>query len=161
MVDDYNRATWVHLLCSKSNTLQVIKAFVQLIENQFQTIIKTLRSDNSLEISSNEAVNFYQSKGIIHQNYYPYTPQQNIVVERKHKYLLEVTRALLFQSKLPLTYYREFIFAATYLVNRLSSVLMLWPKHTHKCTWSYKVILWPLTSQVSKPHRLVLTTIPH
>ena len=60
-----------------------------------------------MEFTSNETHQFLLSKGIIHQKTCPYTPQQNSIVERKHKYLLETDRALLFQSKLPIGYWGE------------------------------------------------------
>lgn len=101
MVDDYSRSTWTHLLSYKNNALQVIKAFLSMIENQFDTTLKIIRSDNGLEFINNEAASYFQSKGIIHQKSCPYTPQQNGVVERKHKYLLETARALMFHSHLP------------------------------------------------------------
>ena len=67
---------------------------------------------------------YFQSKGILHQKSCPYTPQQNGVVERKHKYLLETARALLFQSKLPTKYWGECILTATYITNRLLTTLL-------------------------------------
>ncbi|XP_019260646.1 PREDICTED: uncharacterized protein LOC109238613 [Nicotiana attenuata] len=101
-----------------------LKAFVTMIENQFNTSIKTIRSDNGLEFTSPEALSFYQSKGIIHQKTCPYTPQQNGVVEKKHTYLLETARALMFQSKLPTKYWGECILTATYLINRLPTTYL-------------------------------------
>ena len=71
-----------------------------------------------------ESVLYFQSKGILHQRSCPYTPQQNGVVERKHKYLLETARALLFQSKLPTKYWGECILTATYIINRLPSTYL-------------------------------------
>ncbi|KAL3346144.1 hypothetical protein AABB24_024872 [Solanum stoloniferum] len=124
IVDDHSRSTWVHLLSCKSNTLQVIKVFVKLIKTQFQTTIKAIRLDNGLEFTSKEAIFFYQSKGIVHKKFCPYTPQQNGVVERKHNYLLEVSRSFLFQSKVPLRYWGECILTATYLINRLPSTVL-------------------------------------
>ena len=44
------------------------------------------------------------SFGIIHQTLCVYTPQQNGVVERKHRHLLEVSRALRFQASLPIKF---------------------------------------------------------
>ena len=51
MVDDYSRSTWTQLLRCKSNALQTIKAFTSFIENQFQTKLKVIRSDNGLEFT--------------------------------------------------------------------------------------------------------------
>lgn len=72
-----------------------------MVKNQFDTTTKTIRSDNGLEFTNTEAVLCFQSKGIIHQRTFPCILQQNGVVERNQKYLLEIARALLYQSKMP------------------------------------------------------------
>lgn len=108
----------------QKQSLQTLKAFVNTIEYQFNTSVKTIRSDNGLEFTNHEATIFDQSKDIIHQKTCLYTLQQNGVVERKHKYLLETTRALMFQSKLPTKYWGECILTTTYLINRLPTTYL-------------------------------------
>ena len=80
LVDDFSKSTWTHLLSSKNNAFHILKDFVLMVENQFNTTIKTIRSDNGLEFTSNESTLFFQAKEIIHQKSCPYTPQQNEVV---------------------------------------------------------------------------------
>ena len=118
IADDFSRSTWTQLLTCKSNTLQTIKTFVSLVENQFQTNVKTTRTDNGSESLNTETIVYVQDTGIIYQKTGPYTPQQNGVVERKYKHILEVARALLYQSKLPNKYWGECILTATYLINK-------------------------------------------
>jgi hypothetical protein len=89
--------------------------FVKLIETQYNSKIKIIRSDNGIEFIMPQ---YYASKGIIHQTTYVETPEQNGRVERKHQHLLNVGRALLFQAKLPKSFWNYAIQHATFLINR-------------------------------------------
>ncbi|GKC84745.1 ribonuclease H-like domain-containing protein [Tanacetum coccineum] len=57
--------------------------------------------------------------GIVHQNPCAYTPQQNGIVERKHRHLLNVARSLMFQEEIPLYCLPECTLTAIYLINKL------------------------------------------
>jgi len=86
--------------------MHLIKAFVEMTLNQFDAKVKTVRSDNALELGlSKENTAYFLSKGIIHQTSCVGTPQQNRILERKHKHLLETSRPLLFHSGLPMKYW--------------------------------------------------------
>nr|XP_016502074.1 PREDICTED: uncharacterized protein LOC107820328 [Nicotiana tabacum] len=50
------KSTWTHLLTCKSNAFHVIKAFVAMVENQFQNTIKTVRTDNALATDSQHLI---------------------------------------------------------------------------------------------------------
>ena len=98
LVDDHNRCAWVYLLKQKSDVSTLIPSFFHMILTQFKVPIKVFRSNNGLEFALSS---FYASKGIINQLSYVETSQQNAVVERKHRLLLNVARALRFQANLP------------------------------------------------------------
>jgi len=107
-------------MVTKDEAMSIIKSFTSMAKTQFGSTVKVIRTGNALELSkSHEAINFFANTGIIHQTSCTQTPQQNGVVERKHKHLLEVSRALLFQSSLPIRYWGECVLTATYLINRM------------------------------------------
>ena len=84
-------------------------------------MIKAFRSDNALELNFRD---FFAKTGTIHQFSCAYTLRQNLVVERKHRHLLNVARALMFQSNVPLTFWGECILSAACLINRTPMVLL-------------------------------------
>jgi hypothetical protein len=92
-----------------------------MLETQYNCNVKTVRTDNGPEFALHD---FYASKGIQHQTSCVETPQQNGRVERKHQHILNVGRALLFQSKLPIFFWSYAILQAVYIINRIPSPLL-------------------------------------
>ena len=119
IADDYSRYTWIFLIKNKSDFLCIFTQFYEYVLTQFDKRIKCIRSDNVKELSSGDTLSFFNSKGIISQTSCVDTPQQNGVVERKHRHLLEVARAFHFQSKLPNIIWADCIQCATHLINRM------------------------------------------
>lgn len=62
IVDDHTRVTWSYLLCTKDEVLSVFPKFIQMIETQYKTSIKTVRSDNAPEL---KFIDLYKKKGIV------------------------------------------------------------------------------------------------
>lgn len=129
-MDDYSRATWVYLMIGKHEVGHLIRNFYSLIKTQFNKKIKILRSDNGQEFLSLRS--FFDKKGILHQTSCVDTAQQNGRVERKHKHILNVARALRFQAKLPKYFWGECVLAAVHLIN-LTPTPILQGKSPHEC----------------------------
>lgn len=74
-----------------------------MVTRQFGKTIRTVRSDNGTEFTCLKA--YFDANGILHQTSCVGTPQQNGRVERKHRHILNVARALRFQAKLPMRFW--------------------------------------------------------
>lgn len=68
-----------------------------------------------------QCTELFVALGIIHQKSCAYTPQQNEITERKHRHILEVTKALRFQAGIPIKYWGLCVKDVVYLINRLPS----------------------------------------
>jgi transposase InsO family protein len=90
---------------NKSEVPQLFIQFYNLVQTQFGKGIKRIRSDNRKEYVNHNLFNFTSKNGIIHEFTYVDTPQQNGVVERKNRHLLEVARAILFQMSVSKSYW--------------------------------------------------------
>ena len=96
-----------------------------MVQTQFNTSIKKIHSDNweggGGGYMSGTLQKYFHTHGIIHQTTCIYTPQQNVVAERKNRHLLEVTRPLLLTTSVPKSHWGDALLTATYLINRMPS----------------------------------------
>lgn len=121
VVDDYSRATWTFLMKRKDEAIQIFPNFVKMVATQFQSPVKSVRSDNAPELKFSD---LFKAKGILSYHSCPETPEQNSVVKRKHQHILNVARSLMFQSKVPINYWGDCILSAVFLINRLPSPVL-------------------------------------
>jgi transposase InsO family protein len=79
--------------CRKNHKPQgTLKKFLRRAQNEFGLRIKKIRSDNGTEFKNSQIEGFLEEEGIKHEFSSPYTPQQNSVVERKNRTLLDMAR---------------------------------------------------------------------
>jgi hypothetical protein len=81
--------------------------------------IKKIRSDNGTEFKNSQIEGFLEDEGIKHELSSPYTPQQNGVVERKNRTLLDMARTMLDEYKTPDRFWAEPINTTCYSINWL------------------------------------------
>jgi hypothetical protein len=88
-------------------------------QNEFGLRIKKIRSNNRTEFKNSQIEGFLEEEGIKHEFSSPYTPQQNGVVERKNRTLLDMARPMLDEYKTLDRFWAEVINTACYSINRL------------------------------------------
>ncbi|GKB47743.1 retrovirus-related pol polyprotein from transposon TNT 1-94 [Tanacetum coccineum] len=91
IVDDYSRFTWVKFLRSKDETPEFVIKFLKQIQ-----------------VGLNKTVRYILSR----------TPQQNGVVKRRNRTLVEAARTMLIFSKAPMFLWAEAVATACYTQNR-------------------------------------------
>ncbi|GJS60181.1 retrovirus-related pol polyprotein from transposon TNT 1-94 [Tanacetum coccineum] len=85
--------TWYYLL-TKDETSEIFKNFIKEIENLVDKKVKIIKSDNGTEFKNKVMDDFCREKGIKRKYSVSRTPQQNGVVERRNKTLIEAARTM-------------------------------------------------------------------
>ncbi|GKF72621.1 retrovirus-related pol polyprotein from transposon TNT 1-94, partial [Tanacetum coccineum] len=98
IVGDYSRYTWVHFLRSKDEAPKEIKTFLKKIHVLLQALVIIVRTDNGIEFKNQVLKEYFDDVGISHQTSSIKTPQQNRVVERRNRTLVEAARTMLIFS---------------------------------------------------------------
>jgi hypothetical protein len=106
-------------LQEKSQTQETLKIILRWAQNEFGLKIKRIRSDNGMKFNNSQIEGFLEEEGIKHEFSSPYTPQQNGVLERKNRTLLDMERTMLDEYKTPDRFWVEAINIACYSINRL------------------------------------------
>ncbi|KAL8124612.1 hypothetical protein AgCh_012312 [Apium graveolens] len=119
MMDDYSRYTWVEFMHSKDETPHIIIEHVKKIEKQAkdQNFVKRLRSDNGIKFRNATLTEFCKDKGIVQEFSAARTPQQNGVVERKNRTLVEASRTMMQDAKFPTSFWEEAVNTTCYTQN--------------------------------------------
>lgn len=71
------------------------------IKNHFSVVLKFIQSDNGRKFLSHEWKRIFSENEIVYQRTTTYSPQQNGIVERKQRHLLDTIRAVRIHANLP------------------------------------------------------------
>jgi len=123
-IDDFTRKTWVYFLHEKSEALAVFKNFKARVEKEAEAYIMCLRTDRGGEFLSNEFEEFCRTQGIRRQLTTSYTPQQNGVVERKNRTIMNAVRSMLSEKQVPKVFWPEAVRWCVHIQNRCPTVAM-------------------------------------
>ncbi|GJS88708.1 retrovirus-related pol polyprotein from transposon TNT 1-94 [Tanacetum coccineum] len=118
IVDDYSRFTWVKCLRSKDEAPVFIINFLKMIQVRLKETVRRIRTDNGTEFVNQTLREYYETVGISHETSVARSPQQNGVVERRNRTLIEAARTMLIYAKAPLFLWAEAVATACYTQNR-------------------------------------------
>ncbi|WVZ50988.1 hypothetical protein U9M48_002184 [Paspalum notatum var. saurae] len=119
IVDDFSRYTWVYFLEDKTEVAHVFSKSAKRAQNEFNTTIVKIRSDNRREFDNTNIEEYCDEVGIKHEFSATYTPQQNGAVERKNRTLITLARSMLDEYGTSEKFWAEAINTACYASNQL------------------------------------------
>jgi transposase InsO family protein len=95
LIDDASRFCYVYLLRTKDEALDYFKIYKAEVENQLERKIKRLSSDRGGEFFPKVFDDFCAEHGIIHERTPHYSPESNVIAERKNRMLTDLVNATL------------------------------------------------------------------
>ncbi|GJS99158.1 retrovirus-related pol polyprotein from transposon TNT 1-94 [Tanacetum coccineum] len=118
LLDDYSRYTWVYFLHSKDETPEIIKKFIAQAQLNYKAKVCKIHTDNGTEFKNATLKAHYEKLGIMQQFSTARTPQQNGVVERRNRTLVEAARTMLIFSRLPEFLWADAVATSCFTQNR-------------------------------------------
>jgi hypothetical protein len=119
LVDDYTRMIVVFFLKNKSKAFENFKIYKEMVENEMDSRIKCLRSDNGGEFTSKEFMDYCSNHGIKRKFFVIRTPQHNGIVEIKNMTVQEMARTMIMDSKLTYIFWTWAVHTTIHIQNRL------------------------------------------
>jgi transposase InsO family protein len=119
IVDDYSRYYWVFFLESKDEVFEHIRSLALRLNNEHPNCLKAIRGDNGTEFRNTSFDEFCLEHEINQQFFTPRVPQQNGVVERKNRTLVEMARMMLDEHRTPRRFWADAISTACYISNQI------------------------------------------
>jgi transposase InsO family protein len=90
-----------------------------MVENEMDSRIKCLRSDNGGEFTLKEFMDYCNNHGIKRQFSVTRTPQQNGVVEKKNRTVQEMARTMIMDSKSTDIFWMQTMHTIVHIQNRV------------------------------------------
>nr|GEY50703.1 retrovirus-related Pol polyprotein from transposon TNT 1-94 [Tanacetum cinerariifolium] len=118
IVDDYSQFTWVKFLRSKDEATDFIIKFLKMIQVRLKVSVLRIRTNNGTEFVNQTLREYYEEVGISHETSVARSPQQNDVVERRNRTLIEAARTMLIYAQALLFLWAEVVETACYTQNR-------------------------------------------
>jgi transposase InsO family protein len=100
-VDDYSRYSWIFFLESKDEMFEHFQSLALRLNNKHPNCLKAIRCDNGTEFRNASFDQFCLEHGVDQQFSAPHVPQQNGVIERKSRTLVEMARTMLNEHRTP------------------------------------------------------------
>uniref|UniRef100_A0A1J3ITH4 Retrovirus-related Pol polyprotein from transposon TNT 1-94 n=1 Tax=Noccaea caerulescens TaxID=107243 RepID=A0A1J3ITH4_NOCCA len=117
-IDDYSKKLWVYFLRTKDEAFNKFKEWKEAVESHTEKRIKCLRKDNGLEFCNTLFDDLCRRSGIKRHRTCTYTPQQNGVLERMNRTIMDKVRSMLAETGLGQEFWAEVTATAVYLINR-------------------------------------------
>ena len=134
IIYDFSHKVWVFFLKQKSDVFSTFKDWKTMIEKQEGRQVKCLRTDNGLSFCSDKFNTLCKKEGIVRHRTVRHTPQQNGVVERMNRTLMEKVICMISNAQLPKYFWTEAVSTICSLINRSPSVII--EKKTPQEVWS-------------------------
>ena len=112
--NDYSRKSWTYFLKSKDQTFDIFKMFKERVESKTRNKIRYLCIDCGGEYISTEFKKFYEDHRELTQ---ALTPQQNGMIERRNRTIIEKAQSLVHDCNLPTFLWSKAVFTANYVIN--------------------------------------------
>jgi transposase InsO family protein len=114
-INDYLRKCWVYFLEKKPEAFHTFKEFKVMVEKTTGKNIWSLRSDRGDEYLSNEFKSYCENHKIRRYFTAPYKPQQNGLIKRKNRTILDMVRSIIKTKKMPKEFWAEVVQCAVYI----------------------------------------------
>nr|GFC82172.1 putative ribonuclease H-like domain-containing protein [Tanacetum cinerariifolium] len=101
-------------LRSKDEALDFIIKFFKMIQVRLKALVRRIRTDNGTEFVNQTLRDYYKKVGISHETSVARSPQQNGVVERRNRTLIEAAATMLIYPKALLFLWAEAVATSCY-----------------------------------------------
>jgi hypothetical protein len=127
--NDYSHYGYIYPIKERSEALDKFKIFKAKVENQHDIKIKIVRSDHGGYYGRHTPrgqiprpfMRFLQENGTVAQYSTPGESQQNVVVERHNRTLMDMVRSMLSYSTLPIGLWMEALKTIIHILNQVPS----------------------------------------